>query len=168
MYKHKKITINMLTCIYIVLTIIELFIYMFSKNNLFGIYYLLSNLFIIFLLVPISYNYNKYFSTARLSKLIIVLVLIIFNSFLLNLIVLKNMSYVDASTLYIDKVFVIKNILKPIIFILLLKMRKYLFKIKNRKVIKLFRVLFWRKSRLMIYTVPWMKIKNIKIPKETP
>ena len=115
MYKHKKITINMLTCIYIVLTIIELFIYMLSKNNLFGIYYLLSNLFIIFLLVPISYNYNKYFSTARLSKLIIVLVLIIFNSFLLNLIVLKNMSYVDASTLYIDKVFVIKNILKPII-----------------------------------------------------
>ncbi len=115
MYKHKKITINMLTCIYIVLTIIELFIYMLSKNNLFGIYYLLSSLFIIFLLVPISYNYNKYFSTARLSKLIIVLVLIIFNSFLLNLIVLKNMSYVDASTLYIDKVFVIKNILKPII-----------------------------------------------------
>ena len=120
MYKHKKITINILTCIFIVLTLIELFIYMFSKNNLFGIYYILSNLFIIFLLVPISYNYNKYFSTARLSKLIIVLVLLLFNSFLLNIVVLKNMSYVDASAAYIEKIFIIKNILKPIIALIIL------------------------------------------------
>ena len=115
MYKYKKTTIKIITCIFIVLTLIELFIYMFSRNNLFGIYYLLSNLFIIFLLVPITHNYNKYFSSARLSKLIIVLVLIVFNSFILNLLVLKNMGYVDASNLYMNKIFVIRKILKPII-----------------------------------------------------
>ncbi len=138
MYKYKKVSINIITCIFIVLTIIELFIYMFSKNNLFGIYYLFSNLFVVFLLVPISYNYNKYFSTQRLSKLIIVLVLLIFNSFILNLIVLKNMSFIDASSTYIDKIFVIKNILKPIIafvilVFILLEFRLDRLLIKNKK-----------------------------------
>ncbi len=138
MYKYKKVSINIITCIFIVLTIIELFIYMFSKNNLFGIYYLFSNLFVVFLLVPISYNYNKYFSSQRLSKLIIVLVLLIFNSFILNLIVLKNMSFIDASSTYIDKIFVIKNILKPIIafvilVFILLEFRLDRLLIKNKK-----------------------------------
>lgn len=138
MYKYKKLSINIITCIFIVLTLIELFIYMFSKNNLFGIYYLFSNLFVIFLLVPISYNYNKYFSTQRLSKLIIVLVLLIFNSFILNLIVLKNMSFIDASSTYIDKIFVIKNVIKPILtfvilIFILLEFRLDRLLIKNKK-----------------------------------
>ncbi len=138
MYKYKKLSINIITCIFIVLTLVELFIYMFSKNNLFGIYYLFSNLFIVFLLVPISYNYNKYFSTQRLSKLIIVLVLLIFNSFILNLIVLKNMSFIDASSTYIDKIFVIKNVIKPILafvilIFILLEFRLDRLLIKNKK-----------------------------------
>ncbi len=60
MYKYKKITINSLTTIFILLTIIELCIFMFSKNNIFGVYYLIANLIIIFLLVPVAHNYNKY------------------------------------------------------------------------------------------------------------
>ena len=138
MYKYKKLTINIITVIYILLTIVELIIYMFSKNNLFGLIYLIFSLFVVFLLVPVSYNYNKYFSTARLSKLIIIFILIVFNSYLLQLIVLNSMSYVDASNLYIKKIFVIKNIIKPIIdFIILLfillefKLDKLL--IKNKK-----------------------------------
>jgi len=138
MYKYKKITINSITCIFILLSIIEIIMYMFSKNNLFGLFYIILNLFVIFLLVPLTHNYNKYFSSARLSKLIIVFILIIFDSFILNLIVLNSMSYVDASNLYIKKVFVIKNILKPIIdFVILLfillefKLDKLL--IKNNK-----------------------------------
>ena len=138
MYKYKKLAINIITVIYILLTIIEVLIYMFSKNNLFGLVYIICNLFLIFLLVPISYNYNKYFSTARLSKLIIVFLLIIFNSFILKSIVINSMGYVDGSKLYIDKIFVIKNVLKPIIdFVILLfillefKLDKLL--MKNRK-----------------------------------
>ena len=140
MYKYKKLAIGCITCIFILLTIIEIIIFMFSKNNLFGIYYIISSLFVIFLLVPVTHTYNKYFSSARLSKLIIVFLLIIFNSFILNMIVLKSMSYVDASNLYLNKIFVIKNVLKPIIdfgiliFILLeFKLDKLLMKnIKNK------------------------------------
>lgn len=138
MYKYKKISINVITCIFILLTLIELVFYMFSKNNLFGLIYLILSFFVIFLLVPVSYNYNKYFSAARLSKLIIILLLILFNSYLLQLIVLHNMGYVDASNLYIKKIFVIKSVIKPIIdFIILLfillefKLDKLL--IKNKK-----------------------------------
>ena len=121
MFKYKKLTINIITLIFILLTIIELVVYMFSKNNLYGVIYIIMNLLVIFFLVPIAYNYNKYFSTARLSKLIIVFILIIFNSFILQLIVLNTMSYIDQSKEYIDKIFVIKSILKSIIdFIILI------------------------------------------------
>ena len=138
MYKYKKLAINIITCVFILLTFIEFIIYMFSKNNLFGLFYIILNLFVIFLLVPIAHNYNRYFSSARLSKLIIVLLLVIFDSFLLNVIVLNSMSYIDGSNIYIKKIFVIKNVLKPIIdfailiFILLeFKLDKLLLKNKN-------------------------------------
>ena len=139
MYKYKKIAINFITTIYILLSLLEVILYLFAKNNLFGLIYIIINIFIIFLLVPISYNYNKYFSSARLSKLIITFLLIIFTSFILQIIVLKNMGYIDASNLYIKKIFVIKNILKPIIdFIILIfillefKLDKLLMKNKKR------------------------------------
>jgi len=94
---------------------------MFSKNNLFGLIYIIMNLLVVFFLVPIAYNYNKYFSTARLSKLIIVFILIIFNSFILQLIISSMMNYIDTSKEYISKIFVIKNIIKPVIdFVILL------------------------------------------------
>ena len=138
MYKYKKLAINIITCVFILLTFIEFIIYMFSKNNLFGLLYIILNLFVIFLLVPIAHNYNRYFSSARLSKLIIVLLLVIFDSFLLNVIVLNSMSYIDGSNIYVKKIFVIKNVLKPIldfailIFILLeFKLDKLLLKNKN-------------------------------------
>ena len=139
MYKYKKIAINFINTIYILLSLLEVILYLFAKNNLFGLIYIIINIFIIFLLVPISYNYNKYFSSARLSKLIITFLLIIFTSFILQIIVLKNMGYIDASNLYIKKIFVIKNILKPIIdFIILIfillefKLDKLLMKNKKR------------------------------------
>jgi hypothetical protein len=121
MFKYKKITINIITVVFILLTLIELLIYMFSKNNLFGLIYIIMNLLVVFFLVPIAYNYNKYFSTARLSKLIIVFILIIFNSFILQLIISSMTNYIDSSKEYISKIFVIKNIIKPVIdFVILL------------------------------------------------
>ena len=120
MYKNKKIAIKFITCIFILLTLIEVLIYMLAKNNLFGLIYIIFNLLIIFLLVPISYNYNRYYSPARLSKLVIVIILGIFSSYLLNLVVLKNMSYIDNSKEYINKIFIIRSILKGLIYLLLI------------------------------------------------
>ncbi len=120
MYKNKKIAIKFITCIFILLTLIEVLIYMLSKNNLFGLIYIIFNLLIIFLLVPISYNYNRYYSPARLSKLVIVIILGIFSSYLLNLVVLKNMSYIDNSKEYINKIFIVRSILKGLIYLLLI------------------------------------------------
>ena len=115
MYKYKKMTIKLIALLYIVITIIETVKYLFSDSNIFGLIYLLISSFIIFLLVTTSHNYNRYYSSARISKLIIIFILGIFSSYFLNKIVL-NVSYVDSSNVYIDSVFVYKNILKGIIY----------------------------------------------------
>lgn len=140
MYKYKKYTIYILTIIYIILSLIELIFYLNENMNIYGIYYLLINLVIIFLLVPVSYNYNRYYSLPRISKLIIVILIGIFNSFILNIIVMNNITYMDASKNYIDNIFVIKNILKPILYFILLaftslelKLDKVLVKYINKK-----------------------------------
>ena len=120
MYKYKKISINLITLTYIILTIIELIKYLTSSNNVYGVFYLCMNLLILFLLVPVCYNYKKYYSAVRLSKLIIIVLLGIFSSYILNIIVLNNLTYVDGSENYIKSIFVIKNILKGVIYGLLL------------------------------------------------
>ena len=55
---------------------------------------------IIFLLVPCAYNYKKYYSPARISKLIIIILLGIFASFVLDKITIK----IDSSSEYINKI----------------------------------------------------------------
>ena len=84
MYKYKKMTIKLIALLYIVITIIETVKYLFSDSNIFGLIYLLISSFIIFLLVPTSHNYNRYYSSARISKLIIIFILGIFSSYFLN------------------------------------------------------------------------------------
>lgn len=128
MYKYKKLTIRLITLIYIIITIIETIKYLFSDSNIFGLTYLLISSFIIFLLVPVSHNYNKYFSSARISKLIIIFILGIFSSFFLNKIIL-NLSYIDSSSVYIDSVFVYKNILKGIVYFLIFVFTLFEFKL---------------------------------------
>lgn len=120
MYKYKKISINIITLIYIILFIIELIKYFLIDSNIYGVFYLLINLFIIFLLVPVAYNYKKYYSNARISKLILILVLGIFSSYILKYIVINSMNYVDASKEYIESIKIIKNIFKGIIYGLIL------------------------------------------------
>ena len=128
MYKYKKMTIKLIALLYIVITIIETVKYLFSDSNIFGLIYLLISSFIIFLLVPTSHNYNRYYSSARISKLIIIFILGIFSSYFLNKIVL-NMSYVDSSNVYIDSVFVYKNILKGIIYFFIFVFTLFEFKL---------------------------------------
>ncbi len=138
MYKYKKIAIYSLTILYIILTIIEMIYYFLADSNLFGVIYLILSLFIIFLLVPICYNYKKYYSTARISKLIIVIVLGIFSSYILKYIVLNSMNYIDYSKNYIKSIFIYKNVFKGIIYFILtiftifeFKLDKVLIKSKN-------------------------------------
>ena len=89
------------------------------------------NFIIIFLMVPVAINYKKYYSPQRISKLIIILILMLINSYILGPIVLNSMSYIDSSSEYINSVFVIKNILKGIIFGLLLVFTTFEFKLQK-------------------------------------
>lgn len=119
MYKLKKLMLYILTILYIVLSGIELFKYFKVDTTLYGVIYLLINLIVLFFLIPLTYNYKRNFSQARISKLIIVLIIGIFNSYILNNIVINNMTYIDSSTIYLNSIYVIKNILKGIIYVCL-------------------------------------------------
>ena len=119
MYKIKKIFINSVTAIFILLFIIELFKYLKTDNNIFGVYYLITNLVIIFFLVPIAYNYKRYYSIARISKIIIVILIGLFSSFALEYIVSSIYNYTDDSITYIKSISIIKNVLKTVIYVLL-------------------------------------------------
>ena len=55
----------------------------------------------------------------------------IINSYILGPIILNSMSYVDSSKEYIKSIFVIKNILKGIIFGLLLVFTTFEFKLQK-------------------------------------
>ena len=116
MFKYKKISFYFITAIYVLLSIIELIKYFFTDCNYFGLYYLLITLFIIFLMIPTLYNYKKYFSTARISKFIMIILLGLFNSFVLKSVLFNIYKYQDASEDFIRSIFIIKNILKPVLY----------------------------------------------------
>ena len=61
------------------------------------------------------YNYKRTYSKARVSKIIIITILLIFNSFVLEHILLNTMNYMDSSKLYLENIFIYKNILKGIL-----------------------------------------------------
>ena len=128
---HKKKFLIITTLTFILLTLIEYIKYFFSENNIFGLIYLILNIFIIFLIIPITKNYNRYYSGQRISKLIIIIIVGLFCSFGLNHTVLKLLSYTDASIKYIDSIFVIKNILKTIIYVLLIIFTYYEFTLQQ-------------------------------------
>lgn len=118
MYKYKKIFIVCISLLYVFLTVIELIKYLRVDSNFYGVVYLLLSLIIIFFLVTIAYNYKKYYSSSRVSKLVIVIVLGLFTSFILNMFLINSMSYVDSSNTMIKSISFIKNILKPTIYFL--------------------------------------------------
>lgn len=132
MFKLKKYSLYLLTFIYFILCLIELYLYFTLGSNIYGIYYLCLNILIIFFLVPICYNYKRHYSKTRISKLIIVIILGIFSSYILHNIVLNSINYMDDSQKYIDKIFVIKDVLKVIIYSLII-----LFTVIESKVISI-------------------------------
>lgn len=120
MYKKKKLLLNIVNISFLILSLIELIKYFKFDNTLYGVIYLLINLIIIFLLLPVTFNYKRHYSSARISKVILIIIIGLFNSYILNYIVVGNMSYIDSSSSFIKSIFVIKNILKPILYFLLM------------------------------------------------
>ena len=131
MYKYKKIVLFICTFLFMLFSLIELIKYMVVDSNLYGLIYLIINLVIIFLLIPTAYNYKKYFSKIRISKLILIILLGIFNSFILQNIFLNNYDVIDSSKKYIESIFVIKNVLKLVIYILLTLITIFEFKVEK-------------------------------------
>lgn len=119
MYKKKKLLLNIVNISFLILSLIELIKYFKFDNTLYGVIYLLINLIIIFLLLPVTFNYKRHYSSARISKIILIIIIGLFNSYILNYIVIGNMSYIDSSKNFIKSIFIIKNILKPILYFLL-------------------------------------------------
>lgn len=120
MYKVKKSILYLLTLSFMILSLIELIKYFKVDTTLYGVIYLSINLIILFLLIPVTYNYKRNYSSARISKLILIIIIGIFNSYILSKIVLGNMNYIDASILYISSIKIVKNILKGIVYVSLI------------------------------------------------
>lgn len=116
MYKVKKMILYIITICFMILSTIELIKYFKVDTTLYGVIYLLINLVILFLLIPVTYNYKRNYSSARISKLILIIIIGIFNSYILSNIVLNNMAYTDSSRNYIELIKVSKNIFKGIIY----------------------------------------------------
>lgn len=134
MYKIKKLYLYLFTLIYILLSILEMISYLKINNTLYGVYYLIINLIILFFLIPVVYNYKRTYSKARISKIIIIIILMLFNSFALEHIILNIMNYMDSSQVYVQNIFLIKNIFKTILSISLMIFLVY--ETKLNKIIK--------------------------------
>mgnify|MGYP004526194101 FL=1 len=118
-YKYKKIFLLTFTLLYIVLTMVELIKYLKLDSELFGLIYNIINVFIIFLLIPVLYNYKRHYSKARISKLILIILLGLFNSCILKDIIISSMNYVDSSIVYAKNTYIIRSIIKIIMFLML-------------------------------------------------
>ena len=109
----------LLTSIFSLLTIYEVIIYILGKSNYFGLFYLILNLFIVFLMFMVSVNIKKGNTMIRISKNAIIVVLGIFCSFALKLILSGVFGYVDESNAYISNIFISLKVGKPIIYLIL-------------------------------------------------
>ena len=68
MYKKKKLLLNIVNILFLVFSLMELIKYFKIDNTFYGVIYLLINLVILFLLLPVTYNYKRHYSKARISK----------------------------------------------------------------------------------------------------
>ncbi len=116
--KLKKIYM-LLSSIFSLLTIYEVIVYVLGSSNYFGLFYLILNLFIVFLMFMVSVNIKKGNTMIRISKNAIIVVLGLLASFVLKYILSSVFGYVDESGVYINRVFISLKIVKPIIYLML-------------------------------------------------
>ena len=112
MHKYSKYIFPL----FLILTIIETIIYMFSKSNYYGLFYLIINYIITFFLLNLNFKSDK---KIYLSKVIVVVFLGLFSSFLLISILENTYTYNDDSSTYIDKIMIISKIIKPLIYMII-------------------------------------------------
>lgn len=110
---------SLLTLIFIVLTILELINYFSFESNLIGVFYLILNLFIIFLLINMVVNFGKSNYKIRISKNLIIIVIGILASYLLGYIIPIILDYSDNSFLFVENIYIYSKVLKPIIYVFL-------------------------------------------------
>ena len=119
MNKSLKYFYYIITAIFMFLTIFEIYTYMKMESNYLGLFYLFFNLFIMFLLFTISYNYDKSNKEIRISKNIMAIIFGLIASFILGLLLPNIFNYKDASYLFTKNIKIISKIIKPIIYIFL-------------------------------------------------
>lgn len=117
--KNLKYGYYLITMLFCVLTIIEIFVYIRMYSNLLGVIYLFINFFIFFLLFTVSINFEKANKNIRFSKIILVIVLGLVAGFVVSLLLPFMISYTDSSFVFENKIFITSKILKPIIFLIL-------------------------------------------------
>lgn len=105
--------------VFVSLTLIEIIKYLFFNSNLFGLLYLILNLFLAFNLFIIVINYKNGNVKIRISKNCFIIVLGLIGSFILPNISDSLNDFVDESSLFVDSIFWISRIVKPILYLLL-------------------------------------------------
>ena len=105
--------------VFISLTLIEIIKYLFFNSNLFGLLYLILSCFLAFNLFIIVINYKNGNVKIRISKNCFIIVLGLIGSFILPNISYSLNSFVDESSLFVDSIFWISRIVKPILYLLL-------------------------------------------------
>ena len=111
--------------VYIILSLIELFMYLKFNSTTFGFLYMVLNFVFIFLLSFSVYNYNELNLKVRISKNGILLFLLLFSM------LLKFFNFNDESLLFIENIKLYINVIKPIMFLILIGLSIYDFKIKD-------------------------------------
>lgn len=109
----------LLTLIFMVLTIFELINYINFESNIIGLLYLILNLFIIFLMVNMIFNFAKSNYKIRISKNLIIIIMGILSSYLLGYILPIILDYTDKSFMFVKEIYIYSKILKPIIYVFL-------------------------------------------------
>lgn len=105
--------------VFISLTLIEIIKYLFFNSNLFGLLYLILSCFLAFNLFIIVINYKNGNVKIRISKNCFIIVLGLIGSFILPNISDSLNDFVDESSLFVDSIFWISRIVKPILYLLL-------------------------------------------------
>ncbi len=118
MKKYLKLIYLIIFICFIIFSFFEIKSYFTTYSNLFGVLYMLINLFILFLLLNLFINYKDRNYKLRVSKLFLIIILGIFSSFLLQSII-SNIIYIDSSNKYIVDNNIFIHILKPILYSLL-------------------------------------------------
>lgn len=135
--KNLKYGYYLITALFSILTVIEIFIYMKMYSNLLGVIYLYINFFIFFMLYTVSINYNKANKNIRFSKIILLIILGIISSFVVSLMIPYFIDYTDSSFVFEEKVFIISKIFKPLLYLALgyFSYLEYDFKFKKIRLI---------------------------------